>query len=140
MLSIAITLFSFSASIAQQNEVAKVKTISPFELLEGTWVVENKNKLPYHLKEEYRAFLKDSLFFGSAATHTFGNTTKEKTANTYQYDEKSKQLMILNASLEGVEYIVKKIESNRLIFSVPNAQLNSYVDLVYIRVAKARID
>lgn len=140
VLSIAIVLFSFGLSIAQQKEAAKIKTISPFELLEGTWVVEHNDKLPTYLKEEYKMFLKDSLFFGSPATHTFGNTTKEKVTNTYQYNDKSKQLMIFNASLEGVEYALKNIESDKLIFSIPNAQLNSYIDLVYIRVTEARID
>lgn len=139
-LSIVIVLFSFGMASAQKTAAEKIGTISPFELLEGVWAVENNDMLPTHLKEEYRVFLKDSLFFGSPATHYFGNTSKTKAANTYQYDDASKQLVIFNSKLEGVEYVVKSIEKDRLIFSVPNAQLNNYVDLVYVRVKTAPID
>ncbi len=140
ILSIFILLFSFGLASAQENTAEKIEIISPFQLLQGVWVVEHNDMLPTHLKEEYRIFLKDSLFFGSPATHYFGNTEKTKMANTYQYDAKSKQLVIFNAKLEGIEYNIKSIEEDKLIFSVPNTQLNNYVDLVYIRVKVPHID
>ncbi len=133
-LSIVIILFSVGASVAQQKQVPEAKTTSPPELLKGAWVIEDSDMLPTYLKEEYSVFLKDSLFFGVAATKTFGNTTKEKNINRYQYHTESKQLIIFNTSLEGIEYTVKNITADTLTFSIPNAQLNNYIDLVYKKV------
>jgi hypothetical protein len=135
-----IILFSITTTYAQQKNDVKAKAETSKKTLEGVWVVEHIDKLPTYLKEEYRVFLKDSLFFGSSISHTFGNTSEDKYANTYQYDVESKKLMVFNSKLEGIEYTIKSVEEDKLIFSVPNSQLNDYRDLVYIRVKTPHID
>lgn len=137
-LSIGLVLFSLGLTFAQQKQDADIKVTPTQNLLEGVWAVEHNDMLPTHLKEDYRVFLKDSLFFGPTTTHTFGNNTKDKSANTYYYDDKSKQLVIYDATLKGVEYMVKSISQDQLIFSVPNVQLNNFIDLVYVRVVSTK--
>lgn len=133
-LSISIFLCSFFLVQAQSEEGLKAAPTPQYSNLEGIWVVENNDMLPTHLDEQYRKFLQDSLFFGSNATHAFGNTNATKASNTYYYNEKAKTLAIYDAAMQGNEYIVKAIEGDRLVFSVPNVQLNNYIDLVYVRV------
>lgn len=132
VLVIGIFLFSMGSAVAQEKQSVKT-TPSPTTLLEGTWVVENAALLPTYLKEDYRKFLQAKLIFGSASNNFFGNSEDAK-GNIYNYNARAKTLTIFDAAMQGVEYTVKSIEADKLVFSIPNKELNNYIDLVYVRV------
>ncbi len=123
-LSISIFLFSLITMQAQSND-------GESNLLIGKWVVENKALLPKHEKKDIKEFLKDTLIFIKDA-NIFSNSSNGKPTEVYSYDEDEKTLVILNAyELDGVQYDVVLLTEKRLVFRVPNAQKNNFIELAY---------
>lgn len=139
-LSILVVLFTTLTITAQQK--AESKTDNPTALLEGTWIVENADLLPTYLQDDYKKYLKPKMVFGVGVNNFFGNdddAEKNYAAAKgyfYNYDAEAKTLSIFDTGLNGIEYRVKSIEEDRLVFSVPNKELNSYIDLVYTKLTK----
>lgn len=126
-LSISIFLFSLLAIQAQNNE-------SKSKLLIGKWVVENKALLPKNEKKDIKEFLKDTLIFIEEA-NIFSNSSNSKPNEVYSYDEKEGSLVILNAyDLDGIQYDVVLLTEKRLVFRVPNAQKNDFIELAYTKL------
>lgn len=122
--SISLFFFSLLALQAQSND-------DKGKLLVGKWVVENKALLPKHEKKDIKEFLKDTLIF-IAEANIFSNSSNGKPTEVYSYDEKESSLVILNAyELDGVQYDVILLTEKRLVFRVPNAQKNDFIELAY---------
>ena len=123
-LSISLFFFSLLALQAQSSD-------DKGKLLVGKWVVENKALLPKHEKKDIKEFLKDTLIF-IAEANIFSNSSNGKPTEVYSFDEKENSLVILNAyELDGVQYDVILLTEKRLVFRVPNAQKNDFIELAY---------
>lgn len=126
-LSISLFFFSLLAIQAQNKE-------GNGALLVGKWVVENKALLPKHEAKDIKEFLKDTLIFVAEA-NIFSNSSNAKPTEVYSYDENEKTLVILNArELDGVQYDVVLLTDKRLVFRIPNAQKNNFIELAYIKL------
>lgn len=140
-LSILVVLFAATTLTAQQKVDAADNSVN---LLEGTWTVENADLLPTYLQDDYKKYLKAKMVFGSGVNNFFGNTDDaEKNyvagkGHFYNYNKEAKTISIFDAELNGIEYRLISVEKNRLVFSVPNKELNNYIDLVYTRVTEEK--
>lgn len=143
-LSILVVLFAATTITAQQK--TNSETDNPVALLEGTWTVENADLLPTYLQDDYKKYLKAKMVFGAGVNNFFGNdddAEKNYAAAKgyfYNYSSETKTISIFDIALNGIEYRVKSIEKDRLVFSVPNKELNNYIDLVYLKVTEEGAD
>lgn len=129
-----LILFSFcivfSSSVFGQNNPNGAKTAA---LLEGTWVVENKEALPVvdAVRPEY---MKDSLVFMAGKQFKNGYRHGLQLA-MYEFDAAESLLSIINVkTLEGIAYEVVELTQQKLVVMVANHAQTALVKLTYNRV------
>lgn len=127
----ALVCICIAATAQQQSEYPTLEEIKKW--LPGTWVVQDKALLPI-TEDGNVEFLKDSLIFSAYETREFKNGTKPQPAKIYEYAEDEGLMVILDVKqMDGVEYQVKSLSPDKLVFMSVYPGKLELTELVYVK-------